>query len=35
VDKFEKSWAELGQTVSDELERAAARAEGARQEGDQ
>ncbi len=34
VDKFEKSWTELAQTVSDELDRAAARAEGARQEGD-
>jgi len=34
VDKFEKSWTELVQTVSDELERAAARAEGAREEGD-
>jgi transaldolase len=29
VDKFEKSWAELLQTVTDELERATARAEGA------
>ena len=35
VDKFEKSWTDLVQTVSDELERAAARAEGAREEGDQ
>ena len=35
VDKFEKSWAELVQTVSDELERAKARAEGAREEGGQ
>src|SRR3954466_15342717 len=35
VDKFEKSWGELVQTVSDELERAQARAEGAREEGDQ
>ena len=34
VDKFEKSWTELAQTVSDELDRAAARAEGARAEGD-
>jgi transaldolase len=34
VDKFEKSWTELAQTVSDELDRAAARAEGAREEGD-
>ena len=33
VDKFEKSWTELAQTVSDELERAQARAEGAREEG--
>jgi transaldolase len=29
VDKFEKSWAELLQTVTDELERAKAHAEGA------
>ena len=29
VDKFEKSWAELLQTVTDELDRAKARAEGA------
>jgi transaldolase len=35
VDKFEKSWGELVQTVTDELERAKARAEGARAEGDQ
>jgi transaldolase len=35
VDKFEKSWTELAQTVTDELERAKARAEGAREEGDQ
>ena len=34
VDKFEKSWTELAQTVTDELERAKARAEGAREEGD-
>jgi transaldolase len=34
VDKFEKSWAELLQTVTDELDRARARAEGAREEGD-
>jgi transaldolase len=34
VDKFEKSWAELLQTVTDELDRAKARAEGARGEGD-
>jgi transaldolase len=34
VDKFEKSWAELMQTVTDELDRARARAEGAREEGD-
>jgi len=33
VDKFEKSWTELVQTVTDELDRAAARAEGARSEG--
>jgi transaldolase len=34
VEKFEKSWAELIQTVSDELDRAKARAEGAQAEGD-
>jgi transaldolase len=34
VDKFEKSWAELLQTVTDELDRAKVRAEGAREEGD-
>ena len=33
VDKFDKSWAELLQTVTDELDRAKARAEGAREEG--
>jgi transaldolase len=33
VDKFEKSWTELVQTVTDELDRAKARAEGAREEG--
>jgi transaldolase len=34
VDKFEKSWAELLQTVTDELERAQAHAEGSREEAD-
>jgi transaldolase len=34
VDKFEKSWAELLQTVADELDRAKAHAEGARAEGE-
>ncbi len=34
VDKFEKSWAELLQTVTDELERAKAQAEGSREDGD-
>jgi transaldolase len=32
VDKFEKSWAELLQTVTDELSRAQAHAEGSREE---
>jgi transaldolase len=35
VDKFEKSWAELLQTVTDELERATAHAEGSREEAAQ
>jgi len=34
VDKFDKSWAELLQTVTDELERAKAHAEGANAEGE-
>ena len=34
VEKFEKSWGELLQTVTDELERAKARAEGATAEED-
>jgi transaldolase len=34
VDKFDKSWAELLQTVTDELERAKAHAEGSREEDD-
>ena len=34
VDKFAKSWAELLQTVTDELDRAKAHAEGARAEGE-
>jgi transaldolase len=34
VDKFDKSWAELLQTVTDELDRARAHAEGSREEAD-
>ncbi|MGZ4650593.1 MAG: transaldolase [Kineosporiaceae bacterium] len=34
VDKFDKSWADLLQTVTDELGRAKAQAEGSREDGD-